>query len=64
MALARVQRTIVNKLLEMGRLTEDQAQAIVASPEEMSGDAVEKLLMADYGSRTSRSSWPRAGPST
>ncbi len=49
MALPRVQRSIVTKLLEMGRLTDEQAQKIFASPDEMSGEAVEKLLSTEYG---------------
>lgn len=49
MALARIQASIVNHLKQLGRLSEDQAQMIIDAPEELSGDAVEKLLMQDYG---------------
>ena len=41
MALARIQTRIVNKLKALGRLTEDQATAIIEAPGEMSGEAME-----------------------
>src|SRR5690606_20501639 len=49
MALARVQRSRVTKLLERGPLTEELAQKIPPSPHKMSGEAVEKLLSNEYG---------------
>ena len=48
MALARIQASIVKNLLQMGHLTEDQCQAIIATDEDMSGDAVETLLFEEY----------------
>jgi type IV pilus assembly protein PilB len=49
MALARIQRGIVTNLQSMGRLTGEQAQRLIDSPDDMSGEAVEQLLSKDYG---------------
>ena len=48
MALARIQAAIVKNLLEMGRLTEAQYRTIVDTEEELSGEAVERLLSEEY----------------
>lgn len=48
MALARIQTSIVKNLLDMGRLTQAQYNTITGTEEEMSGDAVEKLLAEEY----------------
>ncbi len=49
MALARIQAGIVRKLTELGHLPQDAAEALVSSDEEMSGEEVEKQLMAEHG---------------
>jgi len=49
MALARIQRSIVSNLKTMGRLDEEQARRLLESPEEMSGETVEQLLVKEYG---------------
>ncbi len=49
MALARIQASIVDNLNKLGKLTEEQAGMIIDTPEELSGEAVENLLMQDYG---------------
>lgn len=48
MALARIQTSIVQNLLEAGHLTDAQFKTIVGTEEEMSGDAMEKLLAENY----------------
>lgn len=48
MALARIQTAILKSLLEVGHLSENQFNNITSSDEEMSGEAVEKLLTEDY----------------
>lgn len=49
MALARIQATIVRNLCKHGRLSEEQSNFLIDSPDELSGEAVENLLMQDYG---------------
>ncbi len=49
MALARIQAAIVSHLQALERLTQEQADLLIHSPEEMSGDAVEKILREEYG---------------
>ena len=49
MPLARIQASIVTHLRDLNRLSNEQADMIINSPEERSGDAVENLLKADYG---------------
>ncbi|MGF1452984.1 MAG: GspE/PulE family protein [Opitutales bacterium] len=49
MALARIQAAIVRNLHQFGRLTDQQCDHLISSPEELSGEAVENLLMQDYG---------------
>ena len=48
MPLARIQTRIINKLGDLGRLTEDQTSEIKNSPHDLSGEALESLLMNDY----------------
>jgi type IV pilus assembly protein PilB len=48
MPLGKVQSQIVSQLVTMGRLAEDQRDAITARPEELSGDALDRLLQDDY----------------
>lgn len=48
MALARIQTSIVKNLLQMGHLSDVQFKAITSTEEEMSGDAVERLLAEEY----------------
>ena len=48
MALGRIQTQIVAKLVEWGRLTADQRTEIVARPEDLSGEALDKLLQENY----------------
>jgi len=48
MALPRIQTSIVQNLLQMEQLTESQFKAITETEEEMSGDAVERLLAEEY----------------
>jgi len=49
MPLARIQASIVTHLRDLNRLSDEQADMIINSPEERSGDAVENLLKSDYG---------------
>ncbi|WP_269522269.1 GspE/PulE family protein [Coraliomargarita parva] len=48
MALARIQASIVRNLLDAGKLSSAQYNSIVDTKEEMTGDAVEKLLAEEY----------------
>ena len=48
MALARIQTAIVNQLRDSKHLEEEVASRIINSPEELSGNAVEKLLMEEH----------------
>lgn len=48
MALARIQASIVKNLLDMGHLSSNQYQMIIDTEEELSGDAVETLLLESY----------------
>ncbi|HWA11020.1 MAG TPA: GspE/PulE family protein [Opitutaceae bacterium] len=49
MPLGKVQTQIVTKLEEMGRLSSEQRLAIGSVPEDLSGDALDKLLQEQYG---------------
>ncbi len=44
MPLGKVQTQIVTKLEEMGRLSTEQRLTIIKVPEDLSGDALDKLL--------------------
>ena len=48
MALARIKATIVNKLIELGKLSEENAETILGIEEELSGEQVDKLLIEEY----------------
>ena len=48
MPLGKVQSLIVAKLEEMGRLTSKQRAGIAARPEDLNGDALDRLLQDDY----------------
>ena len=48
MALARIQASIVKHLREMGRLSEAQYRTIIETEEDLTGEAVEKLLTTEY----------------
>ena len=48
MPLGKVQSQIVAQLVEMSRLTTAQREAISARPEDLNGDALDKLLQDDF----------------
>ena len=48
MPLGKIQLQIVSKLVEMGRLDADQRSALAVRPEDLSGDALDKLLQDDF----------------
>jgi len=48
MALGKFQLQIINKLVEMERLTEDQRDTIAVMDEELNGDQLDKLLQDEY----------------
>jgi type IV pilus assembly protein PilB len=48
MALGKVQQQIVAKLEEMNRLSAEQEDAILATPGDLTGDALDKLLQDEY----------------
>jgi len=48
MPLGKIQTQIVSRLLEMGRLTEEQRDALIHHPDDLNGDALDKLLIEDY----------------
>jgi type IV pilus assembly protein PilB len=48
MALGKVQQQIVAKLEEMDRLSAEQEDAILATPGDLTGDALDKLLQDEY----------------
>ena len=48
MPLGKVQSLIVSKLEEMGRLSPEQRMAITGVPDDLSGDALDKLLQEQY----------------
>jgi len=48
MALARIQTSIVKHLLEMGHLSDAQFQAIINTDQDMTGNAIEALLLEKY----------------
>ncbi|MCP5530238.1 MAG: type II/IV secretion system protein [Opitutaceae bacterium] len=49
MPLGKVQTHIVERLVELGRLTAEQQQAIAAAPEELTGSELDKMLRDDHG---------------
>ncbi len=48
MPLGKIQLQIVAKLVEMKRLDADQRAALAARPDDLSGDALDKLLQEDF----------------
>ena len=48
MALARIQAKIIQKLTELGKLSEENAETILNIEEELSGDQVDKMLIEQY----------------
>ena len=48
MALGKVQQQIIAKLEEMNRLTSEQEEAILATPGDLTGEALDKLLQDEY----------------
>jgi len=48
MALGKVQQQIIAKLVEMGRLNAEQEETLLATPDELTGEALDKLLEDEY----------------
>ena len=48
MPLGKIQLQIVSKLVEMGRLTDEQRTQLIGRPEEITGDALDKLLQEEF----------------
>ena len=48
MPLGKIQLQIVSKLVEMKRLDADQRTALIARPDDLSGDALDKLLQEEF----------------
>jgi type IV pilus assembly protein PilB len=48
MALARIQTAILENLRQMGHLTDAQFKNIISTDEELSGEAIESLLVTEY----------------
>jgi type IV pilus assembly protein PilB len=48
MPLGKIQLQIVSKLVEMKRLDEDQRAALIARPDDLSGEALDKLLQEEF----------------
>jgi len=48
MALGKVQQQIIAKLEEMDRLSSDQEEAILATPGDLTGEGLDKLLQDEY----------------
>src|SRR5687767_12524115 len=48
MPLGKIQLQIVSKLVEMGRLDNDQRTALAARTDDLSGDALDTLLQSDF----------------
>jgi len=48
MPLGKVQSQIVAQLVQMSRITSEQRDAIAARPEDLNGDALDRLLQDDY----------------
>lgn len=48
MPLGKVQSLVVAKLEELGRLTTEQRSALAARPEDISGEALDRLLQDEY----------------
>jgi type IV pilus assembly protein PilB len=48
MPLGKIQLQIVSKLVEMGRLDNDQKTGLIGRPDDLSGDALDKLLQEEF----------------
>ncbi|MGB0370382.1 MAG: GspE/PulE family protein [Opitutales bacterium] len=48
MALARIQATIVNHLIDLGKLSEEDAETILSTEEELAGEQVDKMLIEEH----------------
>jgi type IV pilus assembly protein PilB len=48
MPLGKIQLQIVSKLVEMGRLDNDQRTGLISRPDDLSGDALDKLLQEEF----------------
>ncbi len=48
MPLGKIQLQIVAKLVEMGRLDNDQRMTLASRPDDLSGEALDKLLQEEY----------------
>ena len=48
MALGKVQQQIIAKLEEMDRLSSEQEEAILGTPGDLTGEALDKLLQDEY----------------
>jgi type IV pilus assembly protein PilB len=48
MPLGRTQQQIIGKLAEMGRLTHDQVATIASRPEDLTGEALDRLLQEEF----------------
>jgi type IV pilus assembly protein PilB len=48
MPLGKIQLQIVSRLVEMGRLDAEQRNALASRPEDLSGEALDKLLQDDF----------------
>ncbi len=48
MPLGKIQLQIVSKLVEMGRLDEEQRNTLIGRPDDLSGEALDKLLQEDF----------------
>ena len=48
MALARIQASIINRLIDLDKLSEENAEAILGIEEELSGEQVDKILLEEY----------------
>jgi type IV pilus assembly protein PilB len=48
MPLGKIQLQIVSRLVDMGRLDDAQRNALAARPEELTGDALDKLLQDEF----------------
>jgi type IV pilus assembly protein PilB len=48
MPLGKIQLQVVSKLVEMGRLSDEQRAALVGRQDDVTGDALDKLLQEEY----------------
>lgn len=48
MPLGRVQTQIVDRLVELGKLTSEQRQTLVNRPDDTTGDQLDQLLQGEF----------------